>query len=117
MYTAGQAAKAAGVSKTAISNALKSGRLSYVEKTTKGYVIDPSELNRVFPLTSTVTDKVDDSEHPIDPVQEQQIAQLRDMLADMKNERDQWREQAQRLALTHEGQRAGGLFSWWRRKK
>lgn len=45
----GEAAKAAGVAKGTISKALKSGKLSYVEKTSAGYQIDPSELFRVFP--------------------------------------------------------------------
>lgn len=45
----GEAAKAAGVAKGTISKALKSGKLSYVEKTTAGYQIDPAELFRVFP--------------------------------------------------------------------
>lgn len=113
MYTAGQAAKAARVSKTTISNALRSGRLSYVEKTKAGYVIDPAELHRVFPIPSTVTDKVDDQEHPRNPDLEQQMAMLREMLADMKDDRDQWRDQAQRLLLTT-GQRGkrGGVWDW-----
>ena len=114
MFTAGQAAKAAGVSKTTISNALRSGRLSYVEKTKAGYVIDPAELARVFPKTSNETAKVDSSEPSMDAVFERQIADLRDMLSDMRNERDQWREQAQRLALTHERKR--GLFGWLKGK-
>lgn len=42
-------AELAGVSKGTVSKALKSGRLSYAEKTDNGYLIDTSELFRVFP--------------------------------------------------------------------
>lgn len=58
-------AELAGVSKGTVSKALKSGRLSYAEKTENGYLIDTSELFRVFPpkqaetveLTRSKTDK------------------------------------------------------------
>ena len=52
-YTLGEAAKATGVSKTTLFKALKSGKISYVNKTSSGYEIDPSELHRVFPLTTS----------------------------------------------------------------
>src|ERR1700745_2289561 len=50
MYlTLGQAAKEAGVAKSTISKALSSGKLSYREKNSDGYKIDPAELFRVYP--------------------------------------------------------------------
>lgn len=52
MYTLGTAAKVTGKSKTSILRALKSGRLSYVEKTADGYKIDPAELQRVFTIVT-----------------------------------------------------------------
>lgn len=53
MYlTLGQAAKEAGVAKSTISKALASGKLSYREKNSDGYKIDPAELFRVYPRTS-----------------------------------------------------------------
>ena len=48
-FTLGQAAKATGKSKSTISKALKKGTISYLEKHSSGYVIDASELFRVFP--------------------------------------------------------------------
>ena len=48
----GQAAKEAGVAKSTISKALASGKLSYREKNSDGYKIDPAELFRVYPKTS-----------------------------------------------------------------
>ena len=45
----GKAAKEAGVAKSTISKALSSGKLSYREKNSDGYKIDPAELFRVYP--------------------------------------------------------------------
>lgn len=45
----GQAAKEVGKSKTAIANAVKSGRMSAEKTDTGGYAIDPAELFRVYP--------------------------------------------------------------------
>ena len=48
-YSLGQAAKAAGVSKTSIHRAIKTGRLSASRIDGTGYDIDPAELSRVYP--------------------------------------------------------------------
>jgi len=114
-FTAGQAAKEAGVSKTTISKALKSGRLSYIEKTSAGYRINPAELFRVFPKSSTLHGKANDTEHPANGVElakieaerdalKKQVEDLRYSLGRAEENADQWRDQAQRLALTHENQ-------------
>lgn len=99
----GEASKAANVSKSTISKSLKSGRLSYVEKTSAGYRIDPSELFRVFPKKQA---EIVSSERFETPSNTSELAVLRVRLEaaeklalSMKEERDAWREQAQRLAL------------------
>lgn len=43
-----RAASLTGKSKSVISQALKSGKISYISKDSSGYKIDPSELFRVF---------------------------------------------------------------------
>lgn len=48
-------AELAGVSKGTVSKAIKSGRLSYTEKTDNGYLIDTAELFRVFPPKKPAT--------------------------------------------------------------
>lgn len=48
LLSAGEAARAVGVSTAAISKAIKAGRLPYVEKTKQGYRIDPAALFHVF---------------------------------------------------------------------
>ena len=48
-----QAAKAAGRSKSTIGRAIKSGKLSAVRNDDDTFSIDPAELFRVFPRTSS----------------------------------------------------------------
>jgi ribosomal protein S15P/S13E len=48
-WTLGQASKETGIGKSQLSKALNSGRMSYIEKTTRGYELDPAEVYRVFP--------------------------------------------------------------------
>ena len=113
LLTAGQASKEANVSKTTISKALKSGRLSYVEKTSNGYKIDPAELFRVFPKLSSLQLPVNTSEPQDNHVKiakleaeqealQKEINDLRHSLNRAEENADQWREQAQRLAITHQ---------------
>lgn len=52
MFTMGQAAKEAGVSKTTINRAIKSGRLSAEKLDDGSYRINAAELFRVFPPNS-----------------------------------------------------------------
>jgi hypothetical protein len=51
-YTLGQAAKATGLSKPTIANAIKRGRISAQKDDIGQYAIDPAELHRVFPAVN-----------------------------------------------------------------
>jgi len=99
--TLGEAAKQAGVAKSTISKALRSGRLSYVSKSAAGYEIDPAELHRVFPpkRSATVAETVAVEQPETGAADRREIEMLREQLEDVKADRDAWREQAQRLAL------------------
>lgn len=123
----GQAAKECGKSKATLSKALKSGKLGYVNKTSAGYEIDPAELFRVFPKTnngSTISN--DQKPHNIttdlaielgkvqaqNEALEAQIALLKETVererANTERERintDEWRKQAQVLALTDQSKK------------
>lgn len=111
----GEAAKAAGVAKGTLSKALKSGRLSYVEKTGAGYRIDPAELFRVFPRKPPETVHGERLETPVETGElamlrlRLEVAEQRAMAAE--TDRDAWREQAQRLALTDQRSSRPGLWS------
>lgn len=108
--TLGQAAKETSVSKATISKALKSGRLSYVSKSSAGYEIDPAELFRVFPPKRLETVETERLETPQEIVSSEadrrEIQLLRQQLDETRADRDAWREQAQRLALTDQRQPA-----------
>lgn len=101
--TLGEAAKAAGVSKATISKALAKGRLSYVSKDTAGYQIDPAELFRAFPPKPPETLNTERlATHPetVDlRVLRAELDAARELVAELKADRDAWRDQAQRLAL------------------
>ncbi len=53
-YTLGQAAKATGLSKPTIANAIKKGRISAQKDDIGQYAIDPAELHRIFPAVNQV---------------------------------------------------------------
>lgn len=103
--TASQAAKETGKSIPTITRAIKSGKIS-AEKTEKGgYLIDPSELFRVF---KRVTDEANvtptklDRETPNETATlelEKRIRLLEETLSEVRADRDEWRDQAKRLAL------------------
>ena len=52
-YTLGEAAKATGMSKAAISRAIKNHTISAEKQDNGSYKIDPAELHRVYPALST----------------------------------------------------------------
>lgn len=114
-YTAGQAAKAAGVATSTITRALKSGKISGEKQEGGGWLIDPAELHRKFDpvavkesrnsatlghATPDFDSRNSGLERLVESLQEQ-IADLRAdkeaREADLKQERDQWREEAQAM--------------------
>ncbi|RYF34964.1 MAG: hypothetical protein EOO38_29170 [Cytophagaceae bacterium] len=109
------AAKLAGVSKSTISKAIKSGLLSYSERTSAGYQIELSELSRVYPATvSNISEPVanqfsepvanaSDLAHAnqllmqrIEAAEERQ-RRTDATLDDIREDRDRWRQQATAL--------------------
>jgi hypothetical protein len=89
MFTLGQAAKETGISKTAISRAINSGRLSATRNDLGEYQIDPAELFRVYPVDrqrNTETER--DSTPQVD-------TGLPAVLALVREERDRERQQLQ----------------------
>lgn len=108
--SASQAAKRTGKSVPTITRAIKSGKLSAEKIPSGGYKIDASELFRVFKAVANNTNVKGNAlpdETPLLGVitnQEtkllsEKLEALEAALADAKSERDEWREQAKRLAL------------------
>ena len=111
----GKAAKEAGVAKSTISKALSSGKLSYREKNSDGYKIDPAELFRVYPKTTkTDADELSPNDWqsgqagaetlPYSAKFEIQLAGLKSLvaekdrrIADLESDRAQIREDRHRL--------------------
>ena len=111
VYTLGEAAKATGKSKATISKAIKSGRISASKDDSGAFRIDPSELHRVYPPTSKIEPEETPDETPrtiqesgdfkalqarLEAAQER-IADKESMIADLREDRDKWRQQATAL--------------------
>ena len=112
MLTLTEAAQKTGLTRSAVFKAIKSGRLSASKDNQGHFLIDPVELFRVY----SPVDKVDVSSKQSEIAQEtqetvflkrenellrQQIEAWREQIADIRNDRDQWRKQATML-LTHQ---------------
>lgn len=112
-YTLGEAARATGMSKAAISRAIKNGTVSAEKRADGSFKIDPAELHRVY---EPVASKQASSGHDATlsngelngEIRElkakleaatQRLADINAELADMREDRNQWRAQAQKLLL------------------
>ena len=127
--TLGQAAKLTGLGKTTITRAIKSGRLSATRVDGGGYQIDPAELSRVYPFVApqeatgataatgpAVRDATPDATLDAEIAGLREVAALlRDQLADVKQDRDAWRSQAEANQRLLTDQRDRSSRPWWRR--
>jgi hypothetical protein len=131
-YTLGQAARAAGISKTSISRSIKADQISGTKDEFGQWCIEPCELHRVYPALPDVTDGNRPEQRASDirvlaeatvraALAEERVSDLKAMLEemrggveDLKRDRDEWRTQAQalRLALPKPEAKAARL-SWW----
>ena len=113
-FTLSQAHKVTGKSKSVISKALKNGELSYIEKNSSGYKIDPSELFRVYPKKNEKTFENELEEQRRTSanylrtkeiemnlgVVEKERDFYKQQLDKVEMDRDKWRDQAQKLLLS-----------------
>ena len=115
IYSAGQAAKAAGVSTATITRAIKRGRISAAKNNAGSWNIDPAELHRVFPLVAAQDNMKDPLQDNVIPLQDGVLrlevavleerlrsaealrAMAEDLRAAAEQDRDSWRAQAERL--------------------
>lgn len=113
-YTLGDAAKATGKSKTTLHRAIKSGRISASKAEDGSYSIEPAELHRVFPAVTTRTPQAllhkNDEEQLSNTLaalrtqleiqekeRDRERALLQETIADLREDRDKWRQQATSL--------------------
>lgn len=107
-YTLGQAAKATGMNKMTISRAIGAGRISAVKNEKGEYSIDPAELYRVYPPAGvtdvtengTLLHRVKELEIRLEAEQER-VADQKQMIQEIQQERDDWKKQAQTLLLIY----------------
>jgi hypothetical protein len=116
--SASQAAKKVGKSVPTITRAIKKGKLAAKARDGGGWVIDASELFRVWPAVSNGTDATLPilwNETPIETsALEREVELLREMLDDTKADRDSWKEQAQKITALIEDQSAQKKGLWAR---
>lgn len=117
-YTLGEAAKATGMSKAAISRAIKNHTLAAEKQDNGSYKIDPAELHRVYPAITTQQAEQQArprSTHASDATglnaenrelrakleaTTQRLSDKDAVIDDLREDRDRWRTQAEKLLLT-----------------
>jgi len=129
MYTLRQASKATGKAPNTIRNAIKKGKISASKDDLGQFAISADELHRIYPpINEQNFDGV--NLHSLDPHTEQgkdasEIKALEDKvklleatLEDARQDRDEWRKQAQQLALAPPEKSNGGRFLGflWKKK-
>jgi hypothetical protein len=107
-HTAGTAAKAVGKTKSTITKAIASGKLSAIKNDNGAWEIDASELYRVYPPTPLETVEIeqndtlkemDGNSKEIEAL-ERLLKAAEEQIYDLKADRDEWRKQANQLLLT-----------------
>jgi hypothetical protein len=114
--TLAQAAERCGVNRSTLLRAVKSSRISGARDDAGNWTVDPAEVFRVFPPKQTPQPA---QASPGDAATDALVAELRAVIADLRSDRDAWREQAQRLALPAPRQvpqlAQAAKRPWWRR--
>lgn len=104
-YTLGEAAKAVGKSKATISKAIKTGKISATRNEDGSFTIEAVELHRVYPPAPTSTVQIEQHSTPTSTgLTDSEIIELRikleaahQRIADLEDDRDAWKQQANRL--------------------
>ena len=102
MITLAQAAARTGVARSTILRAIKRGTLSGIRgEAGKTWLVDPAELARVFPVTAPPA-RQNAMEVVVAQlaIAEERIAELKRALEDMRNDRNDWKNQASLLLAT-----------------
>jgi excisionase family DNA binding protein len=113
-----QAAKLTGKSKSTINRAIKTGKLSATRHEDGSYSIDPAELSRAFDMEPPYGVKRSDSEPDgtrlLERIEalESMLSREREISADLKEDRDRWRQQAT-LLLSDQRPTNFSNARWW----
>ena len=119
-YTLGEAEKVTGKSQATLSAAIKSGRIPARKDDSGTFHIDPAELHRIYPRTvysdqraaaAPPPDKTPEKsglETAISALQarlaatQDRLSDKETALADLREDRDRWRQQATALLAGHQ---------------
>jgi len=115
-YILSDAAKATGKNRTTIQRAKKSGKISASKNDNGAYEIEPAELHRIFPAiaqrsaqqtketVSNATQQGDATSEArrsrlevLEKERDRERVQLEETIADLREDRDKWRQQATAL--------------------
>lgn len=106
--TLGEAARACGMDRSTIRRAIRRGALSANKDSLGVWRVEPAELHRVYAPAAGPTEARErvlggvlgeSTPDALDRSSDALVAELRAVIADLRQDRDQWRDQAQRLAL------------------
>ena len=118
--SAREAAEQVGLTKQAIIKAIRKGSISAEKDVSGEWRIDPAELFRVYQASV----KVDDNQQPSLAVvdhglqrevafRDEKIVLLESQLADIREDRDRWRVQAEQATRLLTDQRPNRRRRWW----
>jgi hypothetical protein len=134
-YTLAAAATATGLNKTTILRAIKSGKISGTIDQHGHWHLEPAELHRVYPPVAGLAENSGAAQRDAAfeavaaaelqfrfTLLEQRLADFKADLEDMRDQRNAWQAQAERLALTdqraqQESQEEQRSRRWWRRRR
>ena len=110
MLTLKEAAEAVGLTKPALLKSIQKGRLSATQDDKNQWQIDPAELFRVYqpPKTEDENQSEKGFQKEIDGLRrelhlkDERIDDLKVQLADLRTDRDQWRDQAWVVLLAYQ---------------
>jgi hypothetical protein len=127
-----EAARLTGKNQSTIHRAMKSGRLSFTVSDGGERVIETAELDRVFQVSPdgeharkdvfSLQSHVEEiarlrmqleAEHERLAVSQERLGEKDAMIADLREDRDKWRTQAETLLLTDQREQTARR-SWWR---
>jgi excisionase family DNA binding protein len=120
--TLAEAARATGLNRSTILRAIKNGRISGARDDLGAWSVEPVELHRVFPPAQAEPSAVPQHAQPDVELRlraelaEARLGDLKRALEDMREERDRWRGQAERLALPQPAATSPPRAWWWRRQ-
>jgi len=92
VYNLATAAAAAGINKSTVLRHIKAGKISATRDEAGGWQIDPAEFHRIFPPLKIATDHLTPQQR--DATTDQLVAELRAVIADLRQDRDHWRTEA-----------------------